>query len=199
MADKKEEKKFSEDDTVTINTSEVNGKKNIDVGVKKGGKKKKLKELELEIDELKNELLKNRADLENFKKRMKKEQIQDRKYAAMDLIHDLLIPIDQLDKIVGLDVDDPKLKNYLVGFKMVNDQIFQVLNDYGVKYIESVGEKFDPKYHHAEEVVCDETKEDGIVTEEIQKGYMYKERLIRPSLVKVNDLNKDEKESKNKE
>lgn len=185
--EKKDDTTISEDDTITITHHKEQGEKKIDVEYKKGGRKVKIKELEDEIAALKNDLLRNQADFENFKKRMNQERITDRKYAAMDLIHDLLIPLDQLRKVVSMEVDDPMLKNYLIGFKMINDQIYDQLEAYGLKEIKAVGETFDPKVHHAVEKDNNSDVENNIITEEIQKGYMYKDRILRPAMVKVNE------------
>ncbi len=183
----KDENVITEDDTITISSHEAQGEKQINVGFKKGGRKIRVKELEDEIESLKNDLLRNQADFENFKKRMHQERVIDRKYAAMDVIHDLLLPLDQLNKVVSIEVDDPILKNYLIGFKMINDQIFQVLEDNGVTQIKSLGEVFDPRVHHAVEKEHNSEIENHIITEEIQKGYLYKDRIIRPAMVKVNE------------
>ncbi|HQC30982.1 MAG TPA: nucleotide exchange factor GrpE [Acholeplasmataceae bacterium] len=185
--EKKETTKISEDDTITISSHKEQGEKKINVEYKKGGRKVKIKELEDEIESLKNDLLRNQADFENFKKRMHQERITDRKYAAMDLIHDLLIPLDQLRKVVNMDIEDPMLKNYLIGFKMINDQIYDQLEANGLKEIKALGETFDPKVHHAVEKDSNSEIENNIITEEIQKGYMYKDRILRPAMVKVNE------------
>ncbi len=185
--EKKDDTTISEDDTITITHHKEQGEKKIDVEYKKGGRKVKIKELEDEIAALKNDLLRNQADFENFKKRMNQERITDRKYAAMDLIHDLLIPLDQLRKVVSMEVDDPMLKNYLIGFKMINDQIYDQLEANGLKEIKALGETFDPKVHHAVEKDNNSDVENNIITEEIQKGYMYKDRILRPAMVKVNE------------
>ena len=185
--EKKETTKISEDDTITISSHKEQGEKKINVEYKKGGRKVKIKELEDEIESLKNDLLRNQADFENFKKRMHQERITDRKYAAMDLIHDLLIPLDQLRKVVNMDIEDPMLKNYLIGFKMINDQIYDQLEANGLKEIKALGETFDPKVHHAVEKDNNSDVENNIITEEIQKGYMYKDRILRPAMVKVNE------------
>jgi molecular chaperone GrpE len=185
--EKKETTKISEDDTITISSHKEQGEKKINVEYKKGGRKVKIKELEDEIESLKNDLLRNQADFENFKKRMHQERITDRKYAAMDLIHDLLIPLDQLRKVVNMDIENPMLKNYLIGFKMINDQIYDQLEANGLKEIKALGETFDPKVHHAVEKDSNSEIENNIITEEIQKGYMYKDRILRPAMVKVNE------------
>ncbi len=182
-----EEDQITDDDTVVISTKEVNGKSSPNVEVKKGGKRKKMAELEEEIKELKESLLRNQADFENYKKRINQEKIQDRKYAGIDIIHDLLVPLDQLNKVVNVKTDDPKLNNYLIGFKMINDQLYNVLADNGVTPIEAIDQQFDPKVHYAVEKESNKEKENGIILEEIQKGYMYKDRIIRPAMVKVNE------------
>ena len=98
-----------------------------------------------------------------------------------------------------MKTDEPLLANFLVGFKMVSDNIFQVLNDDGVTEIEALGTDFNPKYHHAIETVCDDNYDDSVVVEVIQTGYLYKDKIIRPALVKVNKLEKGEKENEKNE
>jgi molecular chaperone GrpE len=107
------------------------------------------------------------------------------------LIHDILIPLDQLNKIVNMPTDNPLLKNFLVGFKMVNDQIYQLLESDGLKAIDALGKPFDPKLHYAVEKVHDPVQPDGINIEVIQKGYTYKEQLLRPAMVKVNEWSEE--------
>ncbi|WP_035345223.1 nucleotide exchange factor GrpE [Haploplasma modicum] len=165
---------------------------------KKNKKDKKADEIELLKEQVKLEkenYLKSRAELENFKKRTNEERIKDRKYAASNLIHDLLLPLDQLKKVVNFEVEDPALKNYLIGFKMINDQIYQVLEEDGLKEIKALGEKFDPNFHHAVEKENDLEKENGIVTSVISTGYMYKDRILRPSMVKVNEWSEENNEN----
>ncbi len=149
--------------------------------------KEQLAERDKEIFKLKDQLLRNQAELENFKKRVQTERVNERKYASKNLIHDLLIPLDMLKMIVNTPTDDEKLKNYLIGFKMVNDQIFQVLESDGLKEIEALNKQFDPNYHHAVDKVSDKEKTNGINVEVVQKGYTYKEQLLRPAMVKVNE------------
>lgn len=164
---------------------------------KKPKKAKKLKPqetielLETEVKVLKEEYLKSKAELENYKKRINEERIQDRKYASTYLINDLLLPLDQLKKVVESDVEDAMLKNYLIGFKMINDQIYQVLEEDGLKEIKALGEMFDPNIHYAVEKENDKEKENGVILEVINVGYMYKERVLRPAMVKVNEWSED--------
>ena len=154
---------------------------------KKDKYKEKILKFEEELKEAKDKFLRNAAELENFKKRTAQERILDRKYASSYLISDLLLPLEQLNKIVNLPTEDDVLKNFLIGFKMINDQLYNILESDGLKRIESVGKPFDPNFHHAIEKVVDETKDNNIIVEETQTGYMYKDRILRPAMVKVNE------------
>ncbi|MFA6890096.1 MAG: nucleotide exchange factor GrpE, partial [Bacilli bacterium] len=81
------------------------------------------------------------------------------------------------------------------GFQMINQSFRQILSDEGVKKIEALGKKFNPNFHHAVELDYQEDKEEDIILAEMQSGYVYKDRLLRPSLVTVNK--KQEKENEN--
>lgn len=166
---------------------EVTNKKEI-----KSKQEKRINELANEVIDLKDKLLRNTAELENFKKRIQQERINERKYAYEPLLLDMLEPIEQLSKVVNLEVEDTQLKNFLIGFKMISDQFNQVLKDNNVEEIEALNKKFDPKLHYAIEKENDKNKENGINIAEIKKGYTYKDRILRPSLVKVNEWSEKE-------
>jgi len=126
------------------------------------------------------------ADFENYKKRINDEKIKERKYANQEILEQLVNVLDIFDKAVTMETNDEKIKNFLTGFVMINTSFKQILESYGVKKIITNGAKFDPRYHHAMETVWDETREEDEIIEELQTGYTYKDRLLRPSLVKVN-------------
>ncbi len=158
---------------------------------KKKSKEEKLKE---EIEELKLELLranekvlKTLADSENLKKRLLAEKENERKYNNLYIIEELLPSLDQLRLVVNSKVEDEKLKNYLLGFKMISDQIFQVLEHDGLTAIDAEGENFDPKIHFATDKEENKDKPKGVVLKQILAGYKYKERIIRPAMVVVNE------------
>lgn len=157
--------------------------------VKEKKKIKELKEqianLELELANVKNEMLLDRAELENFKRRTNDERIKDRKYANQTLLSDMINVIDIFDKAVSSNTEDELLKKYLLGFKMINMQLQQVMSDYGVHKIKDLGEKFNPNIHQAIETIEVEGVEEGQVVEVVMQGYMYKDRVLRPSIVKV--------------
>lgn len=138
-----------------------------------------------EILYLKDQLLRNQAELENFKRRTNEERIRERKYAMQDFFTELITVIDTFDKVVSAKTDDEKLKKYLVGFVMINNNMKQILENYGVKKIECLNQEFDPTFHQAIEVVEVENTSPNIVVEVIADGYLYKDRVLRPAMVKV--------------
>ncbi|MBE0701485.1 MAG: nucleotide exchange factor GrpE [Acholeplasmataceae bacterium] len=158
---------------------------------KRNKHKEQIDSLEHDVLVLKDKLLRNAAELENFKKRMTQERIQDRKYASRNLIADILNPLEQLDKIVKMETTNDLLKNFLVGFKMINDQIYNILVADGLKEIDALEKPFDPKLHYALEKINNKEKTNGINLEVIQKGYTYKEQLLRPAMVKVNEWSEE--------
>ncbi|MCD4826305.1 MAG: nucleotide exchange factor GrpE [Acholeplasmataceae bacterium] len=163
---------------------------------KKNKYKEKIESLEKEVAQLKDKLLRNAAELENFKKRMTLEKINDRKFASKNLVHDILEPLDQLNMIINMETDEPILKNFLYGFKMLNSKFYEVLTNDGLKEIDALNKQFDPKYHYAIEKESIEDKPNGINLKVIQKGYLYKEQLLRPAMVKVNEWSDENGENK---
>ena len=160
----------------------------------KGSKKAKqrIKELEEMNEELTNkivhlqdQLLRNQAELENFKKRTQEERIKERKYAMQDYFSEVIDVIDVFDKAVSVKTEDEKLQKFLKGFSMVNMQLKRTLESYGVTKIDALNKPFDPTCHEAFEVIEAEGVESDIVVEVITEGYLYKDRILRPSVVKV--------------
>ena len=158
-------------------------------------KKNKYKELvaerDKEIFQLKEKLLREAAELENFKKRMQNERINERKYASKTLIADLLIHLDHLKIAANMKIEDTKLKNYLFGCKMISDSLYKVLEEEGLKEIDALNKQFDPKFHHAVEKESVKDKPNGINLEVISVGYTYKDQLLRPAMVKVNEWSEE--------
>jgi len=138
-----------------------------------------------EIARLNDQLLRNKAELENFKKRMNEERIKDNKYRSQHLATAILPALDTFERAVAVTTDNEDVKNFLVGFEMIHKQFIESLANEGIEVIEAEGQPFDPNFHQAvmqEEV---EGTEAGIVLSEMQKGYKLKDRVIRPSMVKV--------------
>jgi molecular chaperone GrpE len=159
-----------------------------------------IKELQQQLTQQKKvfdeEILKNQAELVNFKKRIQQQKTNELKYASSNFINNLLIPLEQLEKVIELPTQNELLQKYLLGFKLIQQQIKTVLQDEGVEEIISLNKPFDPTLHHALEIVCDMAKPDKTNLVVLQKGYLYKKRILRPTLVKVNEWS--DKNDKNK-
>ena len=131
-----------------------------------------------------DELLRERAELINFKRRLNEEKINDRKYANQALLADLINVIDIFDRVVSSPAQDEKVKKYLVGFQMINEQLKGVMSQYGVTKIDALNKPFDATRHEAIETIESDC-EPNMVIEVISDGYMFKDRVLRPSMVKV--------------
>lgn len=157
--------------------------------------KERMKSIDKEIAEaveaetlsLKDKMLRNHAELENFKRRSNEELSRYLKYSSQGVATKLIDVVDNFERAVAVEPEDDATKNFLVGFKMIFDQLMRILDDEDVKVIETVGKEFDPNVHQA--VMNDNNPdfESGFVTAELQKGYKLKDRVIRPAMVKVNE------------
>lgn len=176
---------------------------------KKEIKKNKDKEIEMlkeKIKELEEKLLRNQAELQNYRRRKEEETEKLIKYSNEVLIKELLPVLDNFERAIDMDDDnlEDEVSRFLEGFKMIYASFNKILSEFEVKEIESLGQKFDPYYHQALLTDTIKDKEDEIILEVLQKGYMFKDKVIRPTMVKVN-INKenenkeDEKESENNE
>lgn len=157
-------------------------------------KKAEIEKLKAEIENLKNENLKMRdeylrarADMENTKRRLNDEAITNRKYASMKLVESLVNPVDMLVKVCAVEQENQELNNFLIGFKMISNQIVDVLQSDGLKEIEALNKEFDPNVHHAIAKEHVDGVEPNMVIEVLQVGYKYKDRLLRPAMVKVSE------------
>ncbi|WP_105980300.1 nucleotide exchange factor GrpE [Bacillus paralicheniformis] len=147
---------------------------------------KQLKELQERLEEKENKLLRVQADFENYKRRARLDLEAAEKYRSQRIISDLLPALDNFERALQIDPDNEQTKSLLQGMEMVHRQILEALKNEGVEQIPSVGEQFDPNMHQAVMQVEDEAYESNAVVEELQKGYKLKDRVIRPSMVKVN-------------
>ncbi|MDC9031912.1 nucleotide exchange factor GrpE [Columbia Basin potato purple top phytoplasma] len=159
-------------------------------------KEKLEKQISELIESYNNEKLKYQADLDNFQKRIQKEKMHSLKYASVSLITELLVPLEQLEKVLEMSPKEPLLKNFLLGFKMIYQQIKDILQKEGVQEIKALGEVFDPKLHHAVEKISDKNQSNGINVAVLQKGFLYKDLVIRPVMVKINEWSDETNENK---
>ena len=146
-----------------------------------------IQELQETVKRLQNDYLKEKADLENVKKRLEKERAIERKYAAMNFAKKLVSPLDTFDLALNHDIDDEATKTFAQGFKMIQDQIKKALEEEGVSEIDALNEDYDPNFHQAIMTEKKDSVEANKVIEVLQKGYMFKDRVIRPAIVKISE------------
>lgn len=146
---------------------------------------KELEKAHKEKEEYYNRMLRLQAEYDNFKKRTQKERVAERKYKAQDLATELLPVLDNFER--ALQVEPTKETESLIeGITMVYNQFKEAFVSQSIEEIETVGTTFDPNLHHAVMQVEEEGKDKDEVVEELQKGYILNERVIRPAMVKVN-------------
>jgi molecular chaperone GrpE len=154
---------------------------------KKKSSKEIIEDLELQIKELKNTMLKDRADLVNVKKRLEKERILERKYAAMNISKSLITPLDHFELALKHEAGNEENKSIMQGFKIIKEQFVKALEEEGVSEVDALGEDYDPNFHQAIMTEKVEGTEPNKVLEVLQKGYSFKDRLIRPAVVKISE------------
>ena len=143
--------------------------------------------LNKKIKELESKLLYKDADLINYRKRKDDEVSNILKYANSDIILELLSIVDDLERAIKIDdeVLDDELSKFLSGFKIIYSKLVNLLNNFEVKEIDTLNKEFDPSFHQAVMTKKIENVKTGTVIDVLQKGYMYKDRVIRPSMVIV--------------
>jgi len=145
-----------------------------------------LKEQAAQVEEYKDKCLRLQADFDNSRKRMEKDRQDFVKFANEGLIADLLNVLDDLERAVDLaETKHQDLPAFLKGVEMILAHLYQTLKNHGVKPIEAQGKPFDPNFHEALMQVEDKDKPEHTVAEELQKGYLLNDRVIRTSKVKV--------------
>ncbi|NGQ94143.1 nucleotide exchange factor GrpE [Brevibacillus sp. SYP-B805] len=133
-----------------------------------------------------NRYLRAMADMENMRKRLRKEMDDLTQYASLKVIAELLPALDNFERALAADKESLTVDSLLQGVSMVYRQMVQVFEREGLTPIEAAGKPFDPHHHQAVMQVEDPAFESGVVVEELQKGYMFKDRVVRPAMVKVN-------------
>ncbi|MBL7071683.1 MAG: nucleotide exchange factor GrpE [Candidatus Omnitrophica bacterium] len=144
-----------------------------------------LKESAKIAEEFKNKYLMAHADLDNARKRMAKEKEDYVKFANEKFLSEILYVVDNFDRALDHMNGTQKVDTILQGIKMIQKQFHLLLEQKGVIKIEALGKKFDPAFHEAIEHIESGEEEDGIIIEEVQTGYLFNNRLLRPSVVKI--------------
>jgi molecular chaperone GrpE len=149
-------------------------------------KEQEIQLLKEKLEEADNRYLRLQADFDNFRRRTRLDLEAGQKYRAQKLITDLLPAIDNFERAMKVEADNEQTKTLLQGMDMVYRSLLDALKNEGVEPIEAVGKEFDPHQHQAVMQGEDENYGSNIVTDEFQKGYLLKDRVIRPAMVKVN-------------
>ena len=152
---------------------------------KKGFFKKKKDKKDEQIEDLTDRLRRQMAEFENFRKRTEKEKSQMFDMGAKTIVEKVLPVIDNFERGLAAVPEDKKEDAFVVGMDKIYKQFLTTLEEAGVKPIEAVGQEFDPNFHNAVMHVEDEELGENIVAEELQKGYMYRDTVVRHSMVKV--------------
>ena len=144
-----------------------------------------LKRLQGLADEFQGRALRVQADFDNFRRRTLKEKEELAQYATSKLVTELLPVMDNFERALATAPANPEFEAFSKGVNMIFRQLEGVLKNEGLSAMESVGQPFNPEYHQAIMQVESEEHEEGIVTEEVQKGYLLKDKVLRPAMVKV--------------
>ncbi|HKV06172.1 MAG TPA: nucleotide exchange factor GrpE [Candidatus Acidoferrales bacterium] len=137
-----------------------------------------------EKQELTNTLVRRQADFENYRKRVEKERQHDRHRGVEVLIEHILPVLDAFDRALAGQGDSAYVE-YRKGFELIRRQLWETLAKQGLTRIEAMGQEFNPHVHHAIERVESAEHADGIVIGEMQPGYLFHDRVLRPAMVRV--------------
>ena len=176
--DSEEESEVEESEEETSENAEKEEKKKL------FGKKKKDKKDE-KIEELTDKITRQMAEFDNFRKRTEREKSQMYEIGAKDVIEKILPVVDNFERGLAAVPEEKKEDPFVEGMDKIYKQLMTTLEGIGVKPIEAVGQEFNPDFHNAVMHVEDEELGENIVAEEFQKGYMYRESVVRHSMVKV--------------
>lgn len=145
----------------------------------------RIAELTKLAEENQQRYLRVQADFDNFRRRTQKEKEELASYASMKLVSQLLPVVDNFGRALEAGRNGSELDAFAKGVDMIFRQLEQVLEQEGLKAMETVGQPFNPEYHQAIMQVESEEYEEGVIVEEVQKGYMLKDKVLRPAIVKV--------------
>ena len=186
----KEETTPIKDQDTKIDNQENNGiELNVEKNLENNSEDNPENNLEKKIEELNDKLLRSLAENQNLRKIHEKEREDLIKYSSSSFAREILNLADNLERAFGLFKDNPKFKSdefkdTMLGIELIEKELVNSFDKNGIKSFESVGKKFDPNFHQALNEVESE-QEDGMVINEIQKGYMLNDRLLRPALVSI--------------
>ena len=152
---------------------------------KKGFFKKKKDKKDEKIEELTDRVKRQMAEFDNFRKRTEKEKASMYEIGAREIIEKILPVVDNFERGLAAVPEEEKDSPFADGMTKIYKKMMTVFEEMGVKAIDAVGEEFNPDYHNAVMHVEDEEAGENVVVEEFQKGYLYKDHVVRHSMVKV--------------
>lgn len=149
-------------------------------------KDEEIQQLKQDVQENEEKYLRLYAEFENYKRRIQKENQTMKAYKAQDVLNEILPTIDNIERALQIEGENEQFQSLKKGVEMIHESLINALKENGLELIETEGHQFDPNIHQA--VVQDDNPdfESGEITQELQKGYKLKERVLRPSMVKVN-------------
>lgn len=139
------------------------------------------------VEDYKDQHLRNQAELQNFKRRMTEEKIKDRQFANVDIMKKLLPVIDHLEAALENEGHKESFQPFLKGFQMIHKNLLEALTSEGLQVIEALEQPFDPSLHEAVMTEEHPSLPSQTVIQEFQKGYKFKDRLLRATMVKVSE------------
>lgn len=149
------------------------------------GRKNKKDKKDEQIEELTDKLTRQMAEFDNYRKRTEKEKASMYEIGAKSIIEKLLPVVDNFERGLAAIPEEQKEESFVTGMEMIYKQIMTMFESVGVQTIEAVGQEFNPDFHNAVMHVEDENVGDNMIVEEFQKGYMYRDTVVRYSMVKV--------------
>ena len=175
----------TEDTAAETDTQETEAEETSQKELKGGFFKKKKDPKDEKIEELTDRVKRQMAEFENFRKRTEKEKSTMYEMGARDIIERMLPVMDNFERGLAVIPEDKKEDPIAEGMEKIYRQLQKVFEEAGVKPIEAAGNAFDPNFHNAVMHIEDESLGENIVAEELQKGYMYRDSVVRHSMVKV--------------
>ncbi len=187
VSDEVEEEEDVAEDEEDADSEETEKGKDAEKPKGKGffGKKNKKDKKDEKIEELTDRLTRQMAEFDNFRKRTDKEKSQMYEIGAKDVIEKILPVVDNFERGLAAVTEEEKAHPFMEGMEKIYKHLMTTLEEIGVKPIEAAGQEFDPDFHNAVMHVEDENLGENIVAEELQKGYMYRDHVVRHSMVKV--------------
>ena len=180
-----QETEASEEKEAKASETDKETEKSEDAGKKEKAPEKKKDPKDEKIDELNDKLRRSMAEFDNYRKRTDKEKSAMYEIGAKDVIEKILPIVDNFERGLNTIPEDAKGTAFAEGMEKIYKQFVKTLDDLGVKPIEAVGKPFDPTFHNAVMHVEDENLGENVVAAELQKGYTYKESIVRHSMVQV--------------